>query len=132
MKFNRNYFILTILLFSTEVFIALFIRDKFIRPYFDDVLVVILIYCFIKSFLDLPVWKVALFVTILSFCIETLQYLNFIDKIGLGKSEIAKAFLGNSFSWWDILCYIVGIVVIIFVEYLFRLKPNAINNSHIP
>ena len=41
LRFNKTYFLLTILLFCTEVIIALFVHDNFIRPYFGDVLVVI-------------------------------------------------------------------------------------------
>ncbi|HET8838925.1 MAG TPA: DUF2809 domain-containing protein [Flavobacteriaceae bacterium] len=121
MTFNRTYFILTIFLFITEVFIALFVHDGFFRPYFGDVLVVILIYCFIKTFFNFAVWKTALFVTVFSICIETLQYLNFIAKIGLEESGFAKAILGHSFSWWDILCYLIGILIVVSWETL-RMK----------
>ena len=37
-----------IIVFIIEAIIAVFIHDNFIRPYFGDVLVVVLIYCFIK------------------------------------------------------------------------------------
>lgn len=120
MTFNRTYFILTIFLFIAEVLIALFVHDGFFRPYFGDVLVVILIYCFIKSFFDFAVWKIALFVALFSICIETLQYFNFISKIGLEDSNLAKAVLGHSFSWWDILCYLIGILVVVCWETLRR------------
>lgn len=132
MRFNRNYFLLTILLFITEVLIALFVRDNFFRPYFGDVLVVILIYCFIKSFFDFAVWKVVLFVAVFSVSIETLQHLNFIGKIGLENSGLAKAVLGNSFSWWDILCYLIGILIVVSLEYFIRSKPNMVNTPRIP
>jgi hypothetical protein len=34
----------------------------------------------------------------------------------LQNSKIARAILGNSFSWLDIACYITGILFIIFIE----------------
>ena len=43
--------VLTILLLFTEVMIALFVHDKFIRPYVGDVLVVICIYTFVRIFI---------------------------------------------------------------------------------
>ena len=61
LTFNQKYFYLTVVLFLIEVFIALFINDQFIRPFVGDVLVVILIYCFVKSF-----WKVRANVAALS------------------------------------------------------------------
>ncbi|MFT5385169.1 MAG: hypothetical protein ACI81W_002574, partial [Saprospiraceae bacterium] len=40
---------MTAFLFLIEVGIAVFIQDRIIRPYIGDLLVVILIYCFIRS-----------------------------------------------------------------------------------
>lgn len=115
-NFNKNYFLVTILVFISEVFIALFIDDSFVRPYLGDVLVVILIYCFLKSFLKLPVLLVTLFVLLFAFTIELLQYINLVEKLGLEKSKVARTVIGTSFAWEDLLCYVVGIVVVIVIE----------------
>ncbi len=104
------------MIFTIEVLIALFVHDDFIRPYFGDVLVVILMYCFIKSFLNLPVFSVAVFVLAFAFLIEILQGCNIVTKIGLEKSKLANVVLGNSFSWIDFLTYIVGFLIIIVTE----------------
>jgi len=114
--FNKSYFGFTILFFLIEVLIALFVHDSFIRPYLGDVLVVILIYCFLKSFLKLPVLTAAVYVLIFSFVIEFLQFLNIVEKLSLQKSKIARTVFGTSFSWIDILTYIIGIVIVIAVE----------------
>jgi len=124
LKFNPKYFVLTIILFVTEVLIALFVHDNIIRPYFGDVLVVILIYCFIKSFLKLAVLPVAIFVLLFSFTIEFLQYLHIVEKLGLQHSKIARIVIGTSFAWTDIMCYIVGIIVILFSENYSKRKIN--------
>lgn len=116
LQFNINYFGLAIILFFTEVLIALFVHDAFIRPYIGDILVVILMYCFCKSFVNLPVLPVALFVLSLAFIIEILQGFNIVAKIGLEKSKLANVVLGNSFSWIDFLTYIIGFLIIIFME----------------
>jgi hypothetical protein len=114
--FNKNYFILTISIFILEVLIALFARDNFVRPYLGDALVVILMYCFVKSFFSLPVFTVAIAVLIFSFVIEFLQYANVLAVIGLDRSRIAKTLLGYSFEWIDLLAYTMGISVILVVE----------------
>lgn len=116
LTFNKHYFSFTILLFLVEVLIALFVNDNFVRPYLGDVLVVILIYCFIKSFLKLPVLNVLVFVLIFSFAIEFLQFLNIVEKLHLENSKIAKTVLGTSFSWVDLLTYIIGIAIVILIE----------------
>jgi hypothetical protein len=116
LTFNKNYFGFAILIFFIEVLIALYIHDRFVRPYLGDVLVVILMYCFLKSFLKLPVLIVALFVLIFSFTIELLQFLNIVEKLGLEKSKIARTVIGTSFSWIDLLTYIIGITILLAVE----------------
>ena len=116
LTFNKNYFAFAVLIFFIEILITLFIHDDFIRPYLGDVLVVILMYCFLKSFLKLPVLNVALFVLIICFTIEFLQFLNIVEKLSLENSQIVKTVIGTSFSWIDLLTYIAGITIIIITE----------------
>ena len=123
LSFNKNYFCLAIFIFLAEIFIAIFVNDDFIRPYIGDVLVVILIYCFIKPFLKLKVLTVALFVLTFSFAIEFLQLLNIVEKLGLQNSKIARTVIGTSFSWIDLLTYIAGAAIILFAEK-YWLKKN--------
>jgi len=116
LTFNRNYFALAILIFTVEVLIALFVHDDFVRPYLGDFLVVILMYCFIRSFLRLPVLTVAASVLCFASAIEALQFLNVVEKLGLQESKFARTVLGTSFSWLDLLTYAIGIVVVVWIE----------------
>jgi hypothetical protein len=118
-QFNRNYFILTILLFLIETAIALYLHDNFIRPYFGDFLVVILLYCFVKSFVNVSVWVAAGLVLLFSFAIEISQYFNAVEKLGLQHYKIATVVLGNSFAWMDLLAYILGILTVISIEKIY-------------
>lgn len=126
MTFNKNYFILAALIFIIEVLIALFVRDNFIRPYFGDVLVVILIYCFLKSFLHMPVFPLAISVLVFAFTLEFLQYINMVSILGWGKSEIARTVIGTSFEWIDMLAYITGIVVVLFSEKYLKKRNSGL------
>lgn len=123
-QFHRKYFFLLILLFATEVFIAVYLHDAVIRPYGGDFLVVILIYCFIKSFLNTPVMTTALAVLLFSYLIETLQYFHLVDMLGLEKSTIARIVIGTSFAWTDLLAYTLGILLVLVIEFAIK---NAIN-----
>ena len=116
LTFNKNYFALAILIFFIEVMIALYVHDNFVRPYMGDVLVVILIYCFLKSFVRLPVLTAALLVLVFSFTVEFLQYANIVEKLHLEKSKIARTAIGTSFSLIDLLTYIVGLAIVIALE----------------
>ena len=42
------YLLATLLIFLLELFIALFVRDNFIRPYVGDMLVVVLVYTCVR------------------------------------------------------------------------------------
>jgi hypothetical protein len=113
---NKRYFIATVILFFTEVFIALFINDNFIRPYFGDTLVVILIYCFIKSFFTFSVVPTAIGVLLFSYFIETLQYIKIVHKLGWQGNKLASTVIGTAFAWEDIFAYTAGIIMILLLE----------------
>ena len=117
--FNRRYFALMVALLFIEVFIAFYVHDGFVRPYLGDFLVVILLYCFLKSFLKLSVWKAAILVWLFSFFIEGMQYLNLIEILGLEQSKIARTVIGHSFSWMDLFAYTAGMVTVILIEQFF-------------
>ena len=117
---NKNYAFLTAALFITEACTALFIKDKFIRPYFGDFLVVILIYCFVKTFFNAPVFKTAIAVLLFAYFIELLQYLQLIEILGLQHSKLAKIIMGSAFKWLDMLMYTLGIGIVLIVEFFFR------------
>ena len=123
--FNKIYFRLAILLFVIEVLMALFLHDDFIRPYFGDVLVVIFIYCTIKSFIKASVLSVAIFTLLFSFTIETMQYFKIVKLLGMQHSKLANTVIGNSFSWIDILAYTVGIIIVFFIEQMVNNKSKT-------
>jgi DNA integrity scanning protein DisA with diadenylate cyclase activity len=114
--FNKKYFLLTILLFLIEVLIALYVHDRFVRPYIGDVLVVILLYCFVKTFISGRTLPVAIGVLVFSYFIEMMQYFKLVNLLGLQHSKLANIVIGNSFSWADILAYTAGIAIVLLAE----------------
>ena len=116
LKFSPFYFIAALLLFITEVLIALFVHDQFIRPYIGDFLVVILIYCFVKSFLNTQVIPTAIGVLLFAYTVELLQYFRIVEVLGLQHSRAARIIIGSSFEWQDILAYTLGILMVVLVE----------------
>ena len=123
MKPNKPYFrfhlgslLVALAIFTIEVLIALFITDNFIRPYVGDVLVVILIYYFLKAFVNIGIWPLAIATLLFSYLIETLQYFQFVKLIGLGDNKLANIVIGNYFAWEDIMAYTIGITIVILIE----------------
>jgi hypothetical protein len=116
LTFRKHYFLITVLLFVTEVLIARFLHDRIIRPYIGDFLVVILIYCFLRSFFKVSILKAAIGTLIFAYLVEFMQYLNLIQKLGLQNSKIANLILGNLFEWIDLLAYTLGIGLVLLIE----------------
>ena len=117
MKFNLKYFLLTIFIFIVEVLIATVFTDIFwLRAYFGDVLVVVLIYTFIQSFFHFDKTKTIIWVFVFACTIEFLQYFHFGELLGLGNNKVAMIVLGNSFSLIDILCYGLGCLAVYITE----------------
>lgn len=94
--------------FVIEILIALFVRDRFIRPYGGDILVTVLICCFLRvlvlfRFKWLPLW-----VFLFAAAVEFGQYFHYVEYLGLGEIEFFRVLMGMSFSWLDVCCYAAG------------------------
>lgn len=124
LKFNWRYFVLAILILIIEILIAIFVHDSFIRPYIGDLLVVIFIYCFLKSFVSLSTSKAALYVLLFSYFVETLQYFRIVQYLGFQRNDLARIIIGTSFDWKDILMYTIGIVTVVIIESVFSSENN--------
>ena len=116
LTFNKKYFTFAVLLFITEVLIALYVRDSFVRPYVGDYLVVILLYCAVRTILDISVWQAALGVLLFAFFIEWLQYFQIVNRLGLENNNIARTVIGHGFEWKDIIAYTLGALTVIVLE----------------
>lgn len=108
MRKRLPYLTATLVLLATEVFIGLFIHDGFVRPFIGDVLVVILIYTFIRIFIPEKVRLLPLFIFIFSVAVEILQLIRIVDILGLQDNAFMSTVIGTSFDIRDILCYFVG------------------------
>lgn len=118
--FSFKYLFLTLIFLAVEIFIALFVNDDFVRPFVGDVLVVILIYCFLRIFLDFRYWKIAFGVLILAFTIEILQYFDYVKMLGLENNRILSAALGRTFAVEDFAAYFAGFLLIISTNFFYE------------
>jgi len=118
--FKPKYLLFTLILFMIETGIALYVRDSFIRPFGGDVLVVVLIYCFVRIFLNVNYRKTAIGVFIFACIIEILQYFKYVKLLGLQDNPVLSVMLGTSFAWLDFAAYFVGFLLIILSEKLYE------------
>ena len=105
------YAVAAAVLFLTEVIIALFVRDRFIRPYGGDILVTALLCCAVRIFLPHKIRSLPVWVFLFSVCVETAQYFDYASLLGIGKDSPLRIILGSSFAWLDIVCYAAGCVL---------------------
>ncbi len=118
LRFNTNYFYSFLIVLIIEVMIALFIKGNLIRGFVGDVLVVVLIYCFIKSFVRYEIRFLPLYIFIFATLIEIGQYFNFVALLGLENNRVASIILGATFDVVDIFAYFSGCFVIYVFEKL--------------
>lgn len=107
-RFDLKSFIIFIIIFLTEVAIALFVDDSIVRPYGGDVLVVMMMYYFLKSFVKTRTIYLVAGVVIFAYLIEIGQYLRLVEVLGLENNTVMRIVIGSSFSWGDILAYTIG------------------------
>jgi hypothetical protein len=119
-RLSRKYFALTLLLFAAEVFIGACLHDAVIRPFGGDFLVVILMYCFVKTVMNIPVNTAAAGVLITAYVVEVSQYFKLVAVLGLKRCPLANILLSNSFSWIDMLMYTLGALLVVGLEKLAR------------
>ena len=120
LRFSWGYFGCSLVLIGVEIFIGAKMHDRIIRPYVGDFIVVILLYCFIRSCLAVPVFPTALLVLVFSYVVEVSQYFHLADRLGFREPSLARTLLGTYFTWIDMLVYTLGILTVLGVEQLIR------------
>lgn len=119
------YLIATIVLFIIEVLIALFVHDDFVRPYVGDVLVVMLLYTFVRIFLPERVRLLPLYIFLFAAGVEVLQYFRIAEVLGLSDNRVLSVVIGSVFDLKDIVCYGVGCGLLEAYEWLCQVHTKA-------
>jgi hypothetical protein len=120
--FRPTYAGAALLVFLTEVAIAVFVRDAFVRPRLGDTLAVVLVYCAIRAATPLGARCAAAAALAFACAIEIGQYFHFVDLIGLGRWRVARIVLGTGFDPADFLAYAAGAAAVLAVETLRRAR----------
>ena len=122
MKKRFGYAIAFLVLLITEILIALFVRDDFIRPYGGDILVTVLICAAVRILFPTGIRLLPLWVFLFAAAVEIGQYFDFVTLLGLGDIAFFRILLGSTFSVADLICYAAGCL-------LFWIGEKAITKS---
>lgn len=109
------------LLLLSEILIGMYAKG-WVRSYFGDVLVVILLYTLARTVSpDKPKFGLLLPAAILgfAFCVEFLQLWGFCDRFGI-TNRLLRIIIGTGFSKWDLLSYAIGILPCMLCEDALR------------
>ena len=123
MKTARTIYTLSFcILLLTEIFIALFVHDSLVRPYMGDMLVTVLICCFLRILVPEGVRILPLYVFIFASAVEAAQYFDIVKLLGLEGNALASTIIGRTFSLADIFCYGAGCGIFYIAEKIIRRK----------
>lgn len=125
-KKRISYALIALGLLAVEVLIALFVHDKFIRPYIGDVLVTVLICTFLRIFIPKGVKLLPLYVFIFAASVEVMQYFNIVEVLGLADNRFFSILIGSVFDVKDIVCYGVGCVAVYLAEKIFQKNEKTV------
>lgn len=115
-KFNKSLFASSLLLLITEICIALFLTEGFIRHTFGDFLAVILLYCGIRTFIEANPIYIAISVLAFAFIIEFTQLYNLLDYLNLRQYKLVTIILGSTFHISDLIAYALGTITILLID----------------
>jgi hypothetical protein len=91
-------------------------HDRIIRPYGGDFLVVILLYCLMRSITNLSIPVASVSALLFSWLTEVLQYFKLADRLRIQPDSFFYILLGNYYSWTDMTIYALGIFAVLFIE----------------
>ncbi len=112
---RTKFFVTFITLLFVEVLIALFVHDKFVRPYIGDVLVVAVVYCAVRVVIPKKLKYLSIYVFFFATFIELIQLID----IGIDNNPFLSILLGSTFDLVDILCYGVGAIVLLVFDLIY-------------
>ena len=89
MNNNRlTYLLIFFGLLATEIVIALFVNDAFVRPYVGDMLVTLLLCCLCRVIVPNNVRLLPVYVFIFAAAVEIGQYFDLVALLGLENNRI--------------------------------------------
>ncbi|ESQ84603.1 DUF2809 domain-containing protein [Asticcacaulis benevestitus] len=124
MRLRLPYALAALVVFVTEIGIALYVHDAVIRPYIGDSLAVILVYLSLRAVTPMSVLQALAGALVFAFAIEFGQMFHLIDRLGLRGNRVAGFILGGYFDVKDLAAYVAGALAALLVESLRREKSS--------
>ena len=99
-----------VLILAIEIYIAICVKDGFVRHYAGDILAVILLYALARAIFSVPPLNLPLKIFAFAAALELAQYFGAVQILGI-ENKILKVMIGGTFDLADLLCYAAGYVL---------------------
>ena len=109
-----------------EVLVALFVQDRFVRPYLGDVLVVVLLYCFVRVAVPVGLRGLPLYLLVVAATVEVGQAADLLTRLGVATHSPLRVIFGTSFAWADLACYAAGAALCAGIDRLVQKRKNGV------
>ena len=129
---RSKYFVAFVLLLIIEIFIAIYHFHPIIRGFVGDILVIPLLFCFLRIFFSIAcasakasggtrTERLVLYILLFAFSVEITQFYHLADALQI-ESKIIRTIMGSTFEFTDLLAYLIGGLLIIASGKNFRQK----------
>ncbi len=119
---KNNYLLAFIIILITEIIIAIFVKDTIIRPFVGDILVIILMYTFIRGTIQKNIKLLPLYLFLFATMVEIAQYFRIVEILNLQDNKFISIIIGTTFDKKDILCYFIATVILFIWEKIEKNK----------
>lgn len=119
------YAVLTVAVLAVEILIALFAHDGVVRPFLGDVLVVVLLFCALRTVLPRASGaRLAGSVLLFACAVEVSQAFDLVALLGLQDNRLLSTALGRTFSCWDFVAYFAGYLACLALDRALATRPG--------
>lgn len=116
--FSPLHAVMSIGLFMLLVFVAVWVKDSFVRPTLGDVLVVIWLYHVFATVFNVPARLLAAVVVGIAYLVELAQLFNVVDLLDIPLTSPLRIIFGATFDWLDLVAYTVGGLLCVLISSL--------------
>lgn len=118
---GRGWLLIAAFILVALIYIALYVKDGFVRPFLGDVLAVIWLYALVRAVFGARIRLLPLKIFFFALALEMAQYFNLAQILGI-QNKAVKIIIGSTFDALDILCYAVGSAVLLAYERVLERK----------
>lgn len=93
-----------------------------------DAVIVMFLYSFVKSFIEIEPLSLSVGITIFAYVIEFSQYIKIVPLLGFQENLFTRIVFGSVFDPLDLLAYTIGGILIYYLDTFLRIRLKSFQN----